>query len=340
MTGGKGSRRPDQTRVALLCGLALLALGAVIAGIYLVGRHIENSRYQETRGVMSEGFGQMPTAVYQGKTYAMKPAVTTLLLIGTDKTEETQSFGFRKGGQADFLSLLVIDHNDKTVRQLQIDRDTMTDVVTLGVLGNEVGTRRMQICLSHSFGAQEAESSRYTVRAVQNLLQGFELGFYLSMDLRAIADLNDLLGGVTVTLEDDLSALDPAMTAGKTLRLTGAQAEAFVRARMTVGDGTNASRMRRQRAYMASAAQTLQTLVGQGAGDTGALCDQLLTVCHTDMPRGRLVNEVNLASQYDILPVQTLTGEYRIGEDGFMECHVSEETVLAWIMDALYTPKP
>lgn len=41
------------------------------------------------------------------------------------------------------------------------------------------------------------------------------------MSLDGISVLNDLAGGVTVTLEDDFSAEDPAMTRGTTLSLHG-----------------------------------------------------------------------------------------------------------------------
>ncbi len=41
---------------------------------------------------------------------------------------------------------------------------------------------------------------------------GKNIDFYLAMSLDGISVLNDLAGGVTVTLEDDFSAADPAMT--------------------------------------------------------------------------------------------------------------------------------
>ena len=81
------------------------------------------------------------------------------------------------------------------------------------------------------------------------LLLGESIDFYVAMNMDGISELNDLAGGVTVTLEDDFSSIDPAMTKGTTLTLHGDQAETFVRSRMTVGDGTNASRMERQEAF-------------------------------------------------------------------------------------------
>ena len=82
---------------------------------------------------------------------------------------------------------------------------------------------------------------------------GESIDFYVAMNMDGISELNDLAGGVTVTLEDDFSSIDPAMTRGTTLTLHGEQAETFVRSRMTVGDGTNASRMERQSVYAGGA---------------------------------------------------------------------------------------
>ena len=89
----------------------------------------------------------------------------------------------------------------------------------------------------------------YAREAVEGLLLGESIDFYVAMNMDGISELNDLAGGVTVTLEDDFSSIDPAMAKGTTLTLHGDQAETFVRSRMTVGDGTNASRMERQEAF-------------------------------------------------------------------------------------------
>ena len=121
--------------------------------------------------------------------------------------------------------LIVIDSKNKTVRQLKIDRDTMAEVTVLGMLGNPVGTTQMQISLAHGFGDGKEESCGYARDAVSRLLQGENIDFYLAMSLDGISVLNDLAGGVTVTLEDDFSAIDPAMTKGTTLTLQGEQAD-------------------------------------------------------------------------------------------------------------------
>lgn len=331
--------RVSTRRLLVRCTAGAVLFCVLMAGCYAAGRWLENRNVHEQRGVMSDGFGQVPVVEYQGNTYARKLNMTTILLMGVDQSADAETVGFRQGGQADFLMLLVLDHDAKTVRQLQIDRDTIAQVVTLGVLGNVVGTRDMQICLAHGFGATREENCKYTVQAVENLLEGIDIHLYLALQLDAIDVFNDALGGVTVTLEDDFSAYDPQMTAGTTLTLHGSQAEAFVRSRMEVGDGSNASRMRRQQAYLSAAGDLLREKLAKDPNFIGEVYDQVSGAMTTSMSRGRMINEANRAYQYDILPVETLAGEYKIGEDGFMEFHADEDALLVWTMETFFILK-
>ena len=71
------------------------------------------------------------------------------------------------------------------------------------------------------------------------------------MSLSSIGAINDLVGGVTVTIEDDFSKEDPSLVMGSTVTLNAKQAESFVRGRMSVADGSNENRMKRQNQYLA-----------------------------------------------------------------------------------------
>lgn len=332
-------RRRRNTRGRHIASATAIAVVIVLAlAGYFIGTRLEEQAFPEERSEMSDNFGKLPTTEYQGVTYQMKPNLTTILLIGYDKNDDTPTVGFRQGGQSDFLLLLVIDNKAKTVRQLHIERDSITNVVTLGVTGNEVGTRLMQICLSHGFGATPEDNCGYTVQAVRNLLQGVPVDLYVAMDIRGIDIFNDALGGVTVTIEDDFSAYDPTMEMGSTMTLRGHQAEIFVRSRKEVGVGTNESRMRRQQMFMHSASELLRQRLKENISFADELLDRLDGVMNTNMTRGRLINEVNRAYTYDILPVETLTGEYKLGDDGFMEFHVDEKSIIAWVIQAFYNP--
>ena len=335
----RGMERSRKHTVFLFCAVLVGAV-LLLSGIYALGRWVENREYREERQQMTEGFGQMPTVTYEGKTYARRPEVTTLLIMGVDQDGDEEPTGYRDGGQADFLLLLAIDHKSGTVSQLQIDRDSITDVPVVGVLGNDAGTRRMQISLSHAYGASEADRSRHTVQALANLLDGETVDIYLSVHLEAIGALNRLLGGLTVTIPADYSDLDPAMTEGAVLTLTDEQAVILIRARRTIGDGTNAARTIRQREFMQAALKAVKERFKADAGFAETLLEALDEVNgFTNVQRSRLVSEITQALSYDILPAETLAGEYTHGADGFTEFYADEDAIVAWLLKTLYEPK-
>lgn len=328
-------KRPSIRR----CVIILIAAAAVIAGVYAVMAYLEQEGREQERGVAQTAIGQYRRVEYQGRTYVEKTGLTKILVMGVDKPSGARSYGARQGGQTDFLMLMVIDPDTRRVNRLQIDRDTITEVETLGVLGNVVGTKRMQICLAHGYGNNVEENCQHAVNAVENLLEGEEIDLYLALDMNAIGAVNRALGGVTVTLEDDFSASDPAMVPGATLQLNDKQAEVFVRGRMDVGDGTNASRMARQRVYMSAAADVFRKRVESEPKYIDEFLAVIENVATTNISRSRLVNEINKAYCYETPDVETLAGEYRIGKDGFMEFHIADGAVLDWMMRILYAPQ-
>ncbi len=306
--------------ILLIVGLAVLAFVL----LFLIGEWLEEEMEQpETRAEYHLN-GLENALEFNGKTYLPKDNLTTILFIGVDKDSEETITGFRNGGQADFLRLLIIDHSAKTVSQLAIDRDTMTPIYILGVMGNRTGIRTLQISLSHSFGDGKAQSCELTVEAVSNLLYSAKIDAYVALNMDGICALNDAVGGVTVTLEDDFSAMDPSMTPGTTLTLHGQQAEIFVRSRRNMSVGTNEARMARQQKYITSLLEMMQAQVRKSYETVSALYDTMDTYLVTNLTKAKLVSEAWEARNYTHAPVWELDGTHIIGSEGFMEFHVDE----------------
>ena len=162
------------------------------------------------------------------------------------------------------------------------------------------------------------------------------MDFYLAMNMDGIAALNDLAGGVTVTLEDDFSALDPAMTKGTTLTLHGEQAEIYVRSRRSVGVGTNEARMARQEQYVARLFALLDARLKTDPDASGALFDRLSAYLTCNMSRGRLVNAVWAAKDYARMEPLRIAGEHRIGGDGFMQFYADEASLYEAVLKLFY----
>ena len=301
----------------------------------------KNARKPENYGDLTTSFQKKVAITIDGVDYSEKKKIESFLFVGTDKREDskqTASEKYRSGGQSDFLMLVVVDHEKKQIDRIQIDRDTMAEITVLGLLGNDMGTSTHQICLAHSFGASEEQSAQYTAEAVSRLFYGIPIEGYVVLNMTGINELNDVLGGVTVTIADDFSAYDPTMIPGATIKLQGEQAEIYVRYRQNISDGSNASRMIRQQDFLTQASDTIALKLQENSNFINEIFDSLDAYLSTDLSRGRFINEVNKAGKYSIAPIVSLEGEHTIGDSGFVEFHLDKAALLDFVLSTFYTP--
>ena len=271
-----------------------------------------------------------------GKEYYLNENISTLLLIGVDDMEIEQSRGYRNTAMADFLVLAVFDNEKKTCTLLQINRNTMTDVPMLGATGDYIGLTTEQITYAHSYGDGLEESCENTALAVSRLLYGMKVDNYLSLTMGGITALNDAVGGVTVTIEDDFSGVDDTLVKGETVTLMGEHAVNFVRARYSLKDDTNVSRMRRQATYMTALVSKLREKLAEDdafiLGLYNAVADYLVTDCD--------INELGEISEglstYGLGGIVTPEGETVHGE--LTEFYPDEAALQQLIADLFYVP--
>ena len=281
------------------------------------------------------------TLDYQGQTYRLRKRITTILIMGIDKWED-ESIGddaYRLGGQSDFIAVVVIDDENRTVSLLHIDRNTMARVTVLNLLGQEIGERTAQICLAYSYGNGGAVSGKLAQKTCSAFLLDTPIDYYYAVNLDGIQVLNDLSGGIEVTLEDDFTAYDPEMTYGKTLVLEGKQAEYYLRGRYNVGDGRNDSRMKRQKAYLDMLKDVLKQRIEEDASFILDLFDALAPYTNTDMKRGLILNITNKAGQYEFLLRQEIEGRGQLGESGYEEFYADMDSLQEVVISCFYEPE-
>ena len=322
----------------------LLILGAFVLALCLP---YQGGRWLETRfgQVQARTAYTLPESSEEslyigGLSYHPRADVTTILLLGVDQSEANRNGGYRSGGQADFLCLLAVDHGNHRMTPVLIDRDAMTEITILDIFGNASGTRNAQVCLSYSFGDGAERSCELAAEAVSGLLCGIPVDFYAAVDLDGISALNRAIGGVNITLEEDLSALHPDMTQGSTLHLTDEQAYLVVRSRRIIGDGTNLARMRRQQQYLTGAAATIMERLRQDSAFADTLYSAMQPYMVTSMNKGRAVNELWAVRGYELSEPVWLQGQYSTGTDGFTEFHVdsssTQELIVQLLMERAY----
>lgn len=331
-------KRLSGTAIAAVLVCAALLYAGLLLGVQTIGNRLEQRDAVESIGSLEGRFiSEALTMQYGGRTWTYRGRdLTNLLLIGVDWEESENTVSGRYAGQADFLFLITIDRENKIVSTLQLDRDTIADIRVYGPFGDYTGIQKTQICLSHAYGKSDAQNCENTVWAVSRLLGGIPIDGYITLDMSGITALNDALGGVTVTLEEDFSALDPEMTKGATLTLRGMQAEIFVRSRMDVGDGTNVSRMQRQHTFIQSAEELLVQRMNEDMNYAGTLYDTLAGHMTTNIERGWLINKAYECRDYRRPETKMLAGGHCIGTDGFMEFHADEDALNALLTEMLF----
>ena len=320
---------------------ALIVLAACMIAAVLIGTYANPNRGKdEPKGNLDSRFTSTPVVSYNGNQYLPKKDLIAILLMGTDHyTDDVAAKdSFRNGGQADFLVLLVVDAQEKIITPIQIDRDTLAEVTTLGILGNETGTRLTQICLAHGFGDGGKQSCALQRDAVSRLFFGVDIPFYIAMRLDGISTLNNAVGGVKVTIQDDFSKLDSKMKLGETITLDGTQAEYFVRNRMDIGIGTNEARAKRQTQYWDGLVQLMDQRLKteEDSNFLHVILNQLDPYLTTNLARGRLINEVWKDRDFTRKSMIHPEGTYSTGDDGFVEFRVDETALEALVMQLFY----
>jgi len=138
----------------------------------------------------------------------------SILLMGVDE---------RKGdvGRSDTLIVMTLNPANKKMQMVSIPRDTKTEIIGDG--------RVTKINAAYAYGGV-----KMTMDTVENFT-GIDMDYYIQVNMEALSDLVDAIGGITV--QNDLDWMDEGYYkkgyhyAKGTLNMDGAQTLGFVRMR-------------------------------------------------------------------------------------------------------------
>ena len=266
-----------------------------------------------------------------GNKYEYYHDFENYLLIGTDATGNDKNGADYQGSMADFLMLVIVDKTENTYSFLQLNRDTMTEVALIDHNGEGEATANIQLCTAHWYGGNREQSCENTVKSVKKLLGGIQIDGYYELNMSEIPKLNNMVDGVTVTLEDDFSKKYPKMKKGATINLDDEQAYAYVHDRYGVGDEENTSRMKRQQQYMTGFFKKLQEKVKANPNYANEVFESLQDVSTTDITIGKICNIFASGTDKGIFE---LAGKSKIGqalgdEIDHMEFYVNKKAMVS-----------
>lgn len=312
--------------LAIVCVILLCGVGYTI----LNGKNKDETRDVPASSTDNEEKSS-DTIVVDGREYRLNTNIQTVLFMGIDKHAKSD-MGDRTGenGQSDSLNLLIVDRETKKAQILQISRDSMVDIDIYSASGEKMISEPGQIALQYAYGDGEEESCRLTAGKVSELLYGVSVDSYLSLTMEGMVKAADAIGGVTLTVPEDYTWIDPAFSKGTTLTMDGKMVEKYVRSRDTEVLDSNVQRMERQSQFMGALIEKLQSV--KETSNYLSLYQQMEPYMVTNMT----ADEMKSLSEYDI-DTNTLDvpGEV-ILKDGHAQFIVDNEALRKIILKTFY----
>lgn len=326
------SKRKSRKDILFTCVILILVLLMFYSGLRILGSTVFNSEQEPDGTILSK------TITRDGVEYFPRQDITVVLLMGIDQYGQVQpSQSYNNPGAADMVALLIFDDRDQTCRVLGLNRDTMLRMPVLGIGGKQAGTRFGQLAMAHTYGTGMEDSCENTKTAVSDFLYGIRIDYFVAMNMDAISLLNDAVGGVTVTVVDDFSQINPDITMGE-MTLQGKQAIDFVRSRYGVGNQLNISRMERQKAYMDGFMRALSAKLNTDSTFAVEVYENISDYIVTDCSVNALNGLLERYADYSISEIVSPEGENVHGEK-YYEFYADEEALDDLILRLFYAPK-
>lgn len=327
-----GKHKGTIRNAVYFCVILILVLLMIYSGLQILESTVFGRGQEQGSSYVSK------TLTRDGVDYYPRRDISVILVMGIDRYGVVEaSDSYNNPGDVDMVMLLIFDETNEKCDVLYLNRDTMLEMPVLGIGGKQAGTYYGQLALAHTYGSGLEDSCENVVNTLTDFLPGVTIDYYISMNMDAISILNDAVGGVTVTVKDDFSDVDPSITMGQ-MTLHGEQAINYVRTRKNVGDQKNITRMERQKEYVQG---FLETFKARAAEDNELILrtyeevsPYLVTNCSTNAITGMLERYAG----YELGQIVIPEGENVLGEE-YYEFYVDEDSLDTLLLELIYSPK-
>ena len=316
-------RRQDKKRLYKGLGIA--------AGVLILGMadhyRINSDSSTDSREIIT----------YKNETYVKKGNLETYLIAGIDAPGKVEKVTEYDGtGQCDVLAVIVRDRSTDQCKLLSIDRNTITAVKSLDNDGTYLDTTDIQLSLAHAMGFDQQVRAENTVDAVSHLLGDQTIDGYAMVNMGAIQVVNDMVGGVTVTIEDDFTDRDPTLKKGETVTLMGEHAENYIRGRKDVADGSNQNRMSRQSNYEEAFKPAFRSKCAENSKFPLEVYHAMEDYMTTNISAKKFCRLAILMSDENQDEKVSISGTYGLDEDDWQTFTPDEDSLQEAILELFY----
>ncbi|KUJ37709.1 LCP family protein [Streptomyces sp. MI02-2A] len=241
---GTGLRRRRRRRWTCRCslGLAVLLFGAAGAG-WVAYEKLDSNITADTDAAseLARHEKERPTSI--------APGALNILVIGSDSRSGAGNsrYGRDSGTErSDTTILLHLAADRRSATAVSLPRDLMVDVPSCRRPDGSQSEAAFTM-LNHAFANG---GSACTIRTVEKLTN-IRIDHHMVVDFEGFTKMVDAVDGVEVCLKQPIDdrAADLKLPAGR-VTLDGEQALGYVRARKSLGDGSDTERMERQQRFL------------------------------------------------------------------------------------------
>lgn len=287
--------------------------------------------------------------VYDDKVYEYNEDTLNFLLMGIDRNGELsdeEDFSDEGPGQADAIFLLSLNQKDKEASIIGIPRNSMVEIRIFDENKQQVDTMTDALCLQYPYAGGGELGLEQMKKSVSDLLYGLPIHGACAISFDAIGQIVDMIGGVEVTIPDDMTEYNTSYKAGSTITLNKKNALGYLRYRNEEVDSPTV-RLTRQKDFMKSAVNVAISKVKQNPMIVSDIYQTIIPYMSTDITLDKAVYLAKEAIGYTITndSFYQLTGTdkpfYFTNENGqadfYDEVYLDEDAVKEIFMKVFYS---
>ena len=253
--GSPPHRRRGRTILIWTASITAGVVAIAVVGVFLLYRHLNgNIQQRDVSGLL----GSQPVDLH--------PQAENILVVGSDTRygQGTQYGRDLVTDQSDTTMIVHVAANRQWAEVMSIPRDSYVSIPACRMGDGQMSAPQVSkineaFAIGNLDGNNTALGVACTIKTVEQDT-GIYIDHFVVVNFTGFKNMVAALGGVaecnTQPINDPLSGL--RLTAGHHM-LTPAQALAYVRARYTLGDGSDLERITRQQAFMSSLIQRVKS---------------------------------------------------------------------------------
>lgn len=288
---------------------------------------------------------------YGDDVYEYNQECMNFIIMGIDRSGELDKetkLSDWSAGQADAIFLLSLDNRNKKISVIGIPRNSMVDVEIYNEQEECIDTIYNQICLQYGYAGGGELGLQKMKDSVSGMLYDLPIHGACAVSYDAIGVVAERLGGIEVTLSEDMTGFQKDYVVGSNVLLTRKNIISYLRYRDNTKLGSPTTRLTRQKEFLKTAmAKTIQE-IKQRPAIVSEIYQAIIPYMNTDITLDKAVYLAAEVLDYSITDSSfyQLTGvdkqvdfeNAKKAEDFYDDYYLDKEKLKEMIMEVFYQP--